>query len=54
MARPGLTFAGRGAQGGLLVLTETPGFLGLLYSLAVLLPALAVGVRRPHDTGRSG
>ncbi|MGB8994229.1 MAG: hypothetical protein WCC65_02830 [Pseudonocardiaceae bacterium] len=34
--------------------TETPGFLGLLYSLAVLLPALAVGVRRPHDTGRSG
>ena len=25
-----------------------------LYSLAVLLPGLAVGVRRLHDTGRSG
>ncbi len=28
--------------------------LGSLYSLAVLLPSLAVGVRRLHDTGRSG
>jgi uncharacterized membrane protein YhaH (DUF805 family) len=28
--------------------------LGLIYSLAVLLPSLAVGVRRLHDTGRSG
>ncbi len=27
---------------------------GLLYSLAVLLPTLAVSVRRLHDTGRSG
>ena len=25
-----------------------------LYSLAVLLPSLAVGVRRLHDTGRTG
>jgi uncharacterized membrane protein YhaH (DUF805 family) len=25
-----------------------------IYSLAVLLPSLAVGVRRLHDTGRSG
>jgi uncharacterized membrane protein YhaH (DUF805 family) len=25
-----------------------------LYSLAVLIPALAVAVRRLHDTGRSG
>jgi uncharacterized membrane protein YhaH (DUF805 family) len=32
----------------------TVGVLGLLYSLAVLLPNLAVGVRRLHDTGRSG
>lgn len=30
------------------------GILGLVYSLAVLLPSLAVGVRRLHDTGRSG
>lgn len=30
------------------------GLLGVLYSLAVLLPGLAVSVRRLHDTGRSG
>lgn len=30
------------------------GLPGLLYSLAVLLPSLAVGARRLHDTGRSG
>lgn len=30
------------------------GFLGVIYSLAVLLPGLAVSVRRLHDTGRSG
>jgi uncharacterized membrane protein YhaH (DUF805 family) len=30
------------------------GILGGLYSLAVLLPSIAVGVRRLHDTGRSG
>jgi uncharacterized membrane protein YhaH (DUF805 family) len=30
------------------------GLLGALYSLGVLLPSLAVAVRRLHDTGRSG
>ncbi len=30
------------------------GLLGDLYSLAVLLPTLAVGARRLHDIGRSG
>lgn len=30
------------------------GVLGLLYSLAVLIPALALGARRLHDTNRSG
>lgn len=30
------------------------GILSGAYSLAVLLPSLAVGVRRLHDTGRSG
>lgn len=29
------------------------GLLGGLYSLAVLIPSLAVGARRLHDTGRS-
>ena len=29
-------------------------FLGTVYLLAVLVPSLAVGVRRLHDTGRSG
>ncbi len=32
----------------------TPGILGLIYSLGVLLPAIAVTVRRLHDTSRSG
>jgi Protein of unknown function (DUF805) len=30
------------------------GVLGVLYMLLVLLPSLAVGARRLHDTGRSG
>ncbi len=32
----------------------SPGVLGALYSLAVLVPGIAVGVRRLHDTDRSG
>lgn len=32
----------------------SPGILGALYGLAVLLPSLAVATRRLHDTGRSG
>ncbi|QUJ66210.1 DUF805 domain-containing protein [Photobacterium sp. GJ3] len=41
-------------------LLQTPGaedgtgMLGGIYSLAVLLPSLAVGARRLHDIGRSG
>lgn len=31
-----------------------PGIIGGLYSLAVLIPGLAVSVRRLHDTDRSG
>ncbi|KGD65230.1 hypothetical protein Y5S_01664 [Alcanivorax nanhaiticus] len=31
-----------------------PGILGLIYSLAVLIPGIAVAIRRLHDTGRSG
>ncbi|PKL50569.1 MAG: DUF805 domain-containing protein [Candidatus Riflebacteria bacterium HGW-Riflebacteria-2] len=30
------------------------GILGLLFSLATLVPGLAVGIRRLHDTGKSG
>lgn len=30
------------------------GFLYLFYILAMLIPSLAVGVRRLHDTGKSG
>ena len=30
------------------------GMIGALYSLGVLIPSLAVGVRRLHDTDRSG
>ena len=31
-----------------------PGVIGLLYGLAVLIPGIAVAVRRLHDTDRSG
>lgn len=31
-----------------------PGVIGVLYSLAVLIPGIAVSVRRLHDTDRSG
>ena len=30
------------------------GWLGIIYSGAVFIPSIAVGVRRLHDTGRSG
>ena len=36
--------------GGLMDMT----FLSTIYSLAVLIPAIAVGVRRMHDVGKSG
>lgn len=31
-----------------------PGVLGMIYSLAVLIPGIAVSVRRLHDTDRTG
>lgn len=30
------------------------GFLSSLYGLAVIIPSIAVGIRRLHDTGKSG
>src|SRR5690625_3022688 len=30
------------------------GLLGSIYWLAIIIPSIAVGVRRLHDTGRSG
>jgi uncharacterized membrane protein YhaH (DUF805 family) len=30
------------------------GYLGTIYSLGVLIPSIAVGVRRMHDVGKSG
>lgn len=35
-------------------LVGSPGVIGMLYGLAVLIPGVAVSVRRLHDTGRSG
>lgn len=35
-------------------LVGSPGVIGMLYSLAVLIPSIAVSVRRLHDTDRSG
>ncbi len=34
-------------------LLGSPGTVGILYGLAVLIPSIAVAVRRLHDTGRS-
>lgn len=39
---------------GMLIAQVGIGVLGGLYTLFVLIPSLAVGVRRLHDTGRSG
>jgi uncharacterized membrane protein YhaH (DUF805 family) len=36
------------------MLIGLPGVLSGLYSLALLIPSIAVTVRRLHDTGRSG
>lgn len=33
---------------------SSTGFIGLVASLVLLLPSLAVGVRRLHDTDRTG
>lgn len=30
------------------------GIFGLLFSLALIVPSIAVGIRRLHDTGKSG
>jgi uncharacterized membrane protein YhaH (DUF805 family) len=35
-------------------LIGSPGVIGMIYSLALLIPGIAVSVRRLHDTGRSG
>jgi len=35
-------------------LAGSPGIVGMLYSLGVLIPSIAVSVRRLHDTDRSG
>ena len=32
----------------------SPGIISMIYSLAVLIPGIAVSVRRLHDTNRSG
>lgn len=37
-----------------LVVGEGTGILGTIYSLATLVPSIAVGVRRMHDVGKSG
>lgn len=40
------------AMGGMA--SYSPGILGSIYALAVLIPSIAVTVRRLHDTDRSG
>ena len=47
------SFAGS-SGGGAMAFSASLGLLGGIYSLAVLVPSLAVAVRRLHDTDRSG
>lgn len=37
-----------------LVLSEISAVIGLVFALATLVPSIAAGTRRLHDTGRSG
>jgi len=46
-------FSGAGSLAAVLVIGIV-GLLNTLYGIATLLPTLAVGARRLHDTGRSG
>lgn len=39
---------------GNLVLSEVSTVLGVVFALATLVPSIAAGTRRLHDTGRSG
>jgi uncharacterized membrane protein YhaH (DUF805 family) len=48
----GFTFGVIGATLGLGTTLSKP--VGIIYNLAVLIPGIAVGVRRMHDIGRSG
>ena len=36
------------------IASESSGVVAMLYNVAVCIPGIAVGVRRLHDTGRSG
>lgn len=47
-------FTGLDTAFGTLIEGTGNGILNLVYSLAVLLPSIAVGVRRMHDVGKSG
>ena len=39
---------------GSLILSGISDILGLIFNLGILIPSLAAGARRLHDTGRSG
>jgi uncharacterized membrane protein YhaH (DUF805 family) len=33
---------------------SSPGIIGMIFAVAILIPSIAVAVRRMHDTNRSG
>jgi uncharacterized membrane protein YhaH (DUF805 family) len=48
---------GLGVVGGMLGIgdsTVTGNMIGIIYFVATFIPSIAVGIRRLHDTGRSG
>lgn len=50
----GFTFASEPVPGAEWASAVQSGYLSSIYSLAVLIPSIAVGVRRLHDIGKSG
>jgi uncharacterized membrane protein YhaH (DUF805 family) len=50
----GYSFTNETGPGSAAFAYSSPGVLPAIWSLATFLPALAVAVRRLHDTGRSG
>ena len=50
----GYSFTSSTGDGSAAFAYSSPGILSSIWSLATLLPSLAVAVRRLHDTGRSG
>jgi len=48
------TMATDGTEVAAIAATQSIGYLSAIYSLALLVPSIAISIRRLHDTGKSG